>query len=945
MSGLSSGIGLFSGIDTGSLISQLLAAQSRPKVLAQQRVVQLQTQQTALMDLNSRLGALKTAAAKFNVAKIFQAATASTSDADALTATARPGAAPGAYAFIVDRVVSTQQLLSRGFADSTSSGMDATSFTFEPTHGRLDRDTSLSEINGGAGLVRGKIRITDSTGASGVIDLSRVASVSEVLDLINTSSDVRVTASVSGGRLVIDDRAGGAGTMAIANDTGSTTATSLGITGSAAAAGAGRLTGGNLYYIGGATTLQSLNDGNGVRISEASGTSTPDLVITARDGASFNIDIGSTHELVDGVLTQTAGAVSTIQGVIERINTQSGGSVTASVAPDGVSLRLVDNTAGAGSFVVANIGTSSTATDLGIATAVPGGTITGGRVMAGLNSTLASNLLGGDGLGSGAMSVTARDGTSYNFTVPTSGSVTDIMEAIGAATGGRVTASLDDTGTGLRLTDSTGSTASNLIVSGAGATALGVSTVPAGVDATTMGGERLQHRYIAASTRLATLSGGAGVGKGTIEMVDSRGTVSTITLGDDQKTIGDLLELINSRPSRIKARINENGDGVELFEEALDAGSLKITVRDTSGTAGKNLNLVGEAAEAGAAGTINGSFEKKVTFDAADTLSEVAQKINDAAVGVSATIINDGSGASPFRLSLTSRKTGTGGAFTFDSGGVDMGVQTLSSGRDARLFYGSTNPATAVLLTSTTNTFDGVIDGLSIDAKSPSDEPVTVTVGRDTATIEKAITDMVTGFNDIVSRIDLLTDYNSETQRKGALFGDSSVQQLRSNLFSTMQRKAVGISGSFETLTEVGIKFAAGGKVELNAERLREALNQDPQGVADVFAAKVQNSREPIELAPGITVNNTDPDSFSSLGVAEQLVQILDKYVNSTTGVFKTRRDTIDGQIKFQNQRIEDFDDRLQQRRGVLERQFLAMERAIGQLQSQQGAIGQIGIR
>ena len=94
MGGISTGIGLFSGMDTGSLISQLLSVSARPKQLAQQRVLQLQSQQAAYLDISGRLTTLKTAAGKFNLLKVFETARAVTSNASALTATASAGATP-----------------------------------------------------------------------------------------------------------------------------------------------------------------------------------------------------------------------------------------------------------------------------------------------------------------------------------------------------------------------------------------------------------------------------------------------------------------------------------------------------------------------------------------------------------------------------------------------------------------------------------------------------------------------------------------------------------------------------------------------------------------------------------------------------------------------------------------------------------------------------------
>ena len=54
MSGISTGSGLFSGIDTASLIDQLMKIEARPKVRFQQRVTGLQLQQSAILDINAR---------------------------------------------------------------------------------------------------------------------------------------------------------------------------------------------------------------------------------------------------------------------------------------------------------------------------------------------------------------------------------------------------------------------------------------------------------------------------------------------------------------------------------------------------------------------------------------------------------------------------------------------------------------------------------------------------------------------------------------------------------------------------------------------------------------------------------------------------------------------------------------------------------------------------
>jgi flagellar hook-associated protein 2 len=939
MSGISSSTGLYSGIDTQSLISQLLQIEARPKAAVQKRVAQLQSQQAAYLDLNSRLNTLKGAAQKFRISRVFDATGAQSTDDSVIAANAIPGAAVGSYSFLVDRLVNTRQVMSRGFA-SNAAPVGATSFTFEPDAGRLDRDTELSQLNGGQGVARGNIIITDSAGRSATIDLSRVASVNEVLDAINGASGIGITASVDGDHFVLTDTAAGGAGIRVQSAPGGSTAESLGLARNATP-GQTTATGTAVHRVTNATLLTSLNDGNGVRVNSTAGSAARDFTITVAGNPAITVNLGSVYNAQSVIVD---GPADTMQEVIDRINTAANGLVSASIKADGSGIQLASTT---GSFTVADI--SGAAADLGIAgtSALNAGTqvLSGSRVLAGLNSTLSRNLLGGQGLSSGELSIITHSGQAFDIELPTGGSVSDIMDAVNDGTNGAVTLALDDTGTGFELTDhTTGGASSTLRISGGGAEYLGLDTAPAGIAGSSISGGRLQHRYIAESTLLSSLNGGRGLGNGRFEIRDSSGQVRTVSVDGDSRTVGDVIKEINSRGINIRARINANGDGI-VIEEAnpSSGGTQKIRIRDISGEVGRGLRIAGEATDDGADNFIDGSFEQTVEFEPDDTLQEIVQKVNQKDVGARASIINDGSASAPFRLSFTSTRSGREGRFTLDSQGVDLGLSTLAEGRDARVFFGSDDPASAVLLTSTTNTLSGVVQGVTFDLKSVSSEPVTVDVSRDTGAVRTAISDFVSAFNAVVSRIDSLSTYDQETKTRGTLLGDTLSQQLRSNLYATVQGEPTGVTGQYQFLTQVGVTMNSDGELEINEDRLNAALERDPDSVEALFSARVQNPRERIEVAPGITTTNTGRDTFSSLGVVELLGELATTYLDPIDGFFAQRKKNLDTQITQQKDRISDLDERIERKRTVLERQFLAMEQALGQLQGQQSALGSLG--
>jgi flagellar hook-associated protein 2 len=944
--GITSTIGLFSGINTGELIQQLLAIDARPKVLAQGRIAQLQQRQAAYLSISSSLQSLSTAAGAFRIGNVFSASSAVSSHPDVLTATARNNASTGSFTFSVAQLVSTQQLMSRGFTDSETTGLGLTEISFENARAGLTSKTVLADLNGGEGVRRGKIVLSDSSGASATVDLSQAVTVDDVLDAINAQTGVAIKAEVDGDSIKLVHSNGLS--FSVANAFGSNAATDLGIAGSSAVVmGQQTLQGSGLQRLSGQTALGILNDGNGVGIRQD--VNVADFTITASDGRTLSIDLGTQTQSIDGVVTTTKTDVATIQDVLDRINEAAaaynngeGIDIRAEIAPDGLSLRIIDNTGGAGQTIIEDSGTRTAARDLGIAGSFNGGVVNGRRLLAGLNSTLASNLNGGKGIDGTTLNITDRTGSGavINLTgAQRSGSVSDLVKSINEqlfASGTLVRASLNDAGTGLRLEDYSGGLG-NLVVSGDAAEPLGLAT--AGTASNVVSGSNLNKQWISRGTLLSTLNNGLGLGTGTFRITDSSGGSTEVNIGTSMRTVDELLQFINSRPGvDITARINENGDGIEIVDNANGGGMLRI--EDTSGNVAQRLRIRGEfEAKDGNPPSADGSYQFRFSFEPTATLKDIVQAINDAGGPMIASIVNTGSSSTPFRLSLTARESGASGGVIVDAGGFDLGLQELSRAADAVVFFGNADPAKAVLITSKSNTLDSAINGVSIDLKSVSSSPVTLTVSRSLDEAEKAAQDFVSAFNAVIAAIDKADFYNAETQQKGALLGDQAVRNVKSRLIAGVQGRPIGLEGQYQYLFQVGIKLGAGNKLEFDASRFRAAYENDPAAVEDLLAASKLRPKTPIELAPGVTTPNTEGDKYERQGVAEIVKSIVSQLTNSVDGLLTRQRQSIDSQIKLQQSRIEHIDRQLLNRQSRYEQQFMAMEKALAQISSQQQSL------
>lgn len=213
MAGISFG-GLASGLDSNTIIQQLLSIESRPITLLTDQKTTLQNRVSAFKDLNTRLSALENAA--FDLTKISNVITpkASSSNADKLVATANSNATIGSYQVEVLRLATTTKVKTGtgsgqgntigGIADASNfAGEDLT--TLNANH-RLSDDLQQGTffVNGQQILVAGtdtlnSILANISTATGGAVTGSLVTDASKgglVLQL-NSASPISVANGTS----------------------------------------------------------------------------------------------------------------------------------------------------------------------------------------------------------------------------------------------------------------------------------------------------------------------------------------------------------------------------------------------------------------------------------------------------------------------------------------------------------------------------------------------------------------------------------------------------------------------------------------------------------------------------------------------------------------------------------------------------------------------------
>jgi flagellar hook-associated protein 2 len=897
---IQSSVGPVSGINYQTLITDLVASQQQQVTDLQNDIQTQTTQQGDYQTLAANLTTLATSLQTLGTGSTYQNYQVQTSDSNQLSVTATSSASAGSYQFQALQLASTQVSLSQGFANSGTQTLGAGTLTIS-SGGGLAQPTLLDALNGDQGVQLGSLQITDAAGHTANIDLSNAYTVNDVLDAINSNGVADVTASTDGGHLVLTDTSGGSGSLSVANLNGDQTATDLGIAGSSSN---GTIAGQDVYQAATGTVLSQINDGNGIYTNGSS----PALAITLSSGTTLNVSLNG---------------ASTVGDVLNDINNATGnnGSLVASLENGGI--QLTDNSGGSGTLTVADENGASAAAALGLNVAANGNTISGQPLLAGINSVLLRNLNGGAGITqTGEIQLQDRTGQTATIDLTGAESLDQVINAINSAatTGGQkldLTAQVDSSGTGIEVTDTSGSTADNLVIQDVGsstlATQLGIATNSA---TSSVDSGNLNLQYVNDATSLSTYApGGGAVPQGSFTITDSAGHEATISITSAATTVGDVLQLINSASGiDVHAQLNSTGDGISLIDEAGGTGPLTVTESDSNNTAA-DLGIAGTgAANGNGQSQINGRQATVINITSSDTLDNLVNLIGQTGL-VSASVISDGSPYDPDHLALTSTTPGQAGQFFISETGVSLGLQTTTSAENALLRVGT--GSNAIIQSSSTNTFNNALPGLDVQLQSVGTSPDTATVSQDTTSITTAIQSFVTNYNNFITQATTLTAFDATTDTAAPLEGSPTVARAETELNSLITQP-FGSSGSpVQTLVDLGITVNSDGSLSLSQSQLQTELQNNPQSVTSFFTTATTGFAA---VAQSALTGITDPNS----------------------GTFSLASDTLQDSINGYQERITELNQILTNQEQQLTDTFANLETFISQMQEQSNLISQI---
>ena len=275
---------------------------------------------------------------------------------------------------------------------------------------------------------------------------------------------------------------------------------------------------------------------------------------------------------------------------------------------------------------------------------------------------------------------------------------------------------------------------------------------------------------------------------------------------------------------------------------AIGTGTLTIDLGTISGGTFDS----GTGKYTGASFASNGSGPFDITIDSSNnTLEGIRDAINDADIGVNATIVNDGDPTNPHRLVLSSANSGVEQSIKVSVSGDaalsnllshdPAGTQNLSETVTAE---NATFKVDGVDITKSSNTVTDVISGVTLNLKAETaGTPVTVSVTQDTEAAKTAVKDFVEAYNELRAEIDTQTDSGAESGTPGALASDYATRQLLNYVRDELVSAPTGITGNYTNLSSIGVSFQQDGTLSLDETKLNDAIVSDSDNVAELFSS------------------------------------------------------------------------------------------------------------
>jgi len=356
----------------------------------------------------------------------------------------------------------------------------------------------------------------------------------------------------------------------------------------------------------------------------------------------------------------------------------------------------------------------------------------------------------------------------------------------------------------------------------------------------------------------------------------------------------------------------KNVDGSYESFHNLSIASSSDKIADVLGESSKGTFTIGDA---------EFTIDENTTFD--DIIAEINGKEEsgvtvafDKTTGqMSFTAKTNGS----FNINIEKGTSDFTDLLGFTSTDSETGTTTLNSQELGSFAIFSIDGDTKISSSNSVTSDISGIKGVTFNLNKISDEDnptTTIKVSQDTTDLLSAVKGFIEQYN---STLDLIDE---KTSANGELYGDTTLNSLRSTLRSTSTAKDAGAS-VYTMLSQIGISTGAASS---DISKLSEHLELDEKKFLNAFESNPD------------AVKNLLIGSSDNVGVLTKLENTVEQSLKSN-GYFTTRNNSIDKQITTLKTSISNENLKIDAYQARLEKQFQNLESMVASFQSSYNSV------
>ena len=289
------------------------------------------------------------------------------------------------------------------------------------------------------------------------------------------------------------------------------------------------------------------------------------------------------------------------------------------------------------------------------------------------------------------------------------------------------------------------------------------------------------------------------------------------------------------------------------------------------------------------------------------SLQGTVSAINAANLGVTAEIVDTGAASDRYRIQLIG-ETGAENAFTLTSSDSALTFSSVQTATDAQL------NVNGIDFTRSSNVIDDIITGVTLSLNTVTSGAANLSINQDDSQARANIVDFVAIYNEAQRQLKEL----SNSSVGGELAGDSIFRSLTSSLRSLVLGTSSSASGNVSNLSDMGISVSRTGELNVDDTKLDNALANNYADVVKMFSANT---------------NDQTASSTAAAGLAGDISNLIADATDANSYLL-TQQDTLADANSARQEELSDLADRMERVEERYNRQFLAMQQIIDQMNS-----------